>query len=79
MKNGQEMAKHMPTSLSKIFYSILIILISDLIVHLDFDNPFHLPLFLGNEDEDLNDFIRHFSYFNDFHKCKGELSFYRSV
>ena len=37
-------------------------------VHLDFDNPFHLPLFLGNEDEDINDFIRHFTYLADFHK-----------
>ena len=32
-------------------------------VHLGFDNPFNLPLFLGNEDEDiLKRFIRHFTY-----------------
>ena len=41
-------------------------------VHLGFDNPFNLPLFLGNEDEDINDFIRHFTYFADFHNWSLE-------
>ena len=39
-------------------------------VHLRFDNPFHLPLFLANKDEDINDLnvVFFFTYFAEFHK-----------